>query len=375
MRTLYLHIGFHKTGSSSLQLALLKKKTELQKAGWEFISLDGAGNSSAFIKLSEESPVNYSISSKLYTYLASSSQNNVVLSGEHFSFLNSLNELKRLKKGALKYFNNIKIVVYLRRQDKLALSFKQQAAKNSKAGLMPSSKLCGHSISALPDLNQDIKEYLDFNKKVKLWESCFGGDALIVRLFEEKYLINGDICLDFSKVVNLPVPLESLRINEGINRLQSLYTHCLLDLNVHPDLIKHVRTKLPADKKKVLPTQVEALKFYDVFKESNEALFKRLNMRDNFDLDFSTYPIKSEYKMTKNEAKFLFDEIVSFYRKNNELMPENTDLVRDSAFLLNGPGIAINYKLYSFLYKVGEIVKAIKKLTIRFIYMLITRLK
>ncbi|WP_346837163.1 hypothetical protein [Microbulbifer sp. SAOS-129_SWC] len=51
MRTLHLHIGLHKTGTSSLQLALKRRQSTLMAQGVEFACLGKKGNSSGAIEV------------------------------------------------------------------------------------------------------------------------------------------------------------------------------------------------------------------------------------------------------------------------------------------------------------------------------------
>jgi len=311
MRTLFLHIGFHKTGTTSLQQSLYKSRDLLLKHNWKFLSLDKLGNSSSYISIQKKTTLEYKVKSKFFIDIAKPNQDNVIISGEHFSFLNTKEELLSLQKGINEHFNNIKIIVYLRRQDKLALSFKQQAAKSPYARKMPSSLICGHSDSALPELTENIKQYLDFNKKIRLWCEVFGKDTLHIRIFEPDKLIGKDICTDFSHVTNIPVSLEKLRVNEGVSRVFSLYSHKLLRLSINPEIIKKIRRKTNTNKEKILPSYEEALTFYSHFSHQNKSLFQWLKHSSVFNPDFSHYPKITNHLLSVKEERKLLSSLMS----------------------------------------------------------------
>jgi hypothetical protein len=87
-RTLILHIGMHKTGSSALQLALLKHKTD----DYEFVTWDKFGNPSNIVKCEMG---RYSIIvPRLEKLLNHTSSDRVILSAEHLFFWRMLHHLK-----------------------------------------------------------------------------------------------------------------------------------------------------------------------------------------------------------------------------------------------------------------------------------------
>ena len=196
MSHLILHIGSHKTGTSSLQSSLLKNKAKLAELNWEFNTLDKFGNSSNFIKSEyNKGRLVRSLSTEFKSVLKHFQEQNLIISGEHFSLLGKNDEsvIKKIQSLTAKYFKKTTIVIYLRRQDKLAISLKQQAAKGSLLGQMVSSQLCGHSDKALPELTDDMTSYLSFNENVRLWASCFGKESMCVRLFAQKFRPNGKL--------------------------------------------------------------------------------------------------------------------------------------------------------------------------------------
>ena len=340
MSHLILHIGCHKTGTSSLQSSLLKSHAELNEHGWMFATLDRFGNSSNLIKSEyKNGHLELALSVKFEEFLKNN-QGNLILSGEHFSLLDMKSEklIKKVQNLCSIYFKKTTIVIYLRRQDKLALSLKQQAAKGNILRQMASSQLCGHSDLALPELTDDMKSYLNFNDKIRLWASYFGRESLCVRLFEKDKLVNGDICADFSHALNLPLKLKSLRVNEGVTRLFSLCSHLLIRSKFEPSLINNVRAEMKnnptCSTDKIEVAKGEAIEFYQHFKKDNDILFNWLGMEERFCESFEEYPEQGNYSLTQSELTLLFDTIAVCSQQTSNITVNDINNIRDCALYL-----------------------------------------
>ncbi|MFC6632616.1 hypothetical protein [Microbulbifer taiwanensis] len=294
MRTLFLHIGFHKTGSSSLQLALKSHSDRLLEKGFEFVSLGKKGNSSSSIKVSKrDGRLAFRISPRYEQLLAASREERVIVSGEHFAFLHSATDIEQLRTLCGKYFDETVIVAYLRRQDRQAMSFKQQAARACERDWSSSSKLMGHSDGAFPALSEDVKTYYDYFAKLQLWERYFGRHALRVREFEPGSLDGSDIVTDFAHLLGGSVEIPPCRINESICRKQFLLTHKLIDLGVARREIEKLRPLMATDSARLMPSRSSALAFFLQFEDSNRQLNDRYLPRESglaFSDDFSVYP-------------------------------------------------------------------------------------
>ena len=352
MSHLILHIGCHKTGTSSLQASLLKNKAKLAQYNWQFTTLDKFGNSSIFIKSEDKKgQLVRSLSSEFKNVLKQFQDQNLIISGEHFSLLgkNDENIIKKIQSLTAKYFKKTTIVIYLRRQDKLALSLKQQAAKGSALGQMVSSQLCGHSNNALPELTDNLKAYLNFNQKIKIWASYFSREAIKVRLFDKDKLIDGDICADFSITVNLPFKLDSIRVNEGVTRLISLYSHLLINAGFTPKLINNVRKKVKEDplysKSKVVLERTAAIDFYEHFKAENYELFNWLNNGEYFSEAFEEYPLQSDYFLNESEQLLLLRTIAECSDSQSFMTDKNINDIRDCALFLEKTDLTKAYTL------------------------------
>lgn len=199
MRTLYLHIGFHKTGSSSLQLALKRYAQQLKAMGFEFLGLGKKGNSSGAVEVFKRGErVYFQLNQRLDMLLASSTGERVIVSAEHLCFLHLRRDIEQVYTICSNYFDDIRVVIYLRRHDLQAVSFKKQSARGCALNMSSSSKLLGHSEGAFPRIDDNIKIYYDYFAKLQLWERVFGKASLTIREFSSEALRNGDIVSDFS---------------------------------------------------------------------------------------------------------------------------------------------------------------------------------
>ncbi|WP_444915720.1 hypothetical protein [Microbulbifer sp. TRSA007] len=294
MRTLYLHIGFHKTGSSSLQLAMKEQEQTLSEAGYEFLSLGKKGNSSGCVEVSScTGQLRFQLNTRLDELLASSSGEKAIISAEHLCFLHQRESVELVQRTCAKYFDKINVIVYLRRQDLQAISFKKQGARGAVAYRSSSSKLFGHSEGAFPAFTKDIETYYDYFSKLILWESVFGKAALSVRSFTRDALQGGDIVSDFLALLGGDIDISGRRVNEGVGRREFLLTHKLLELGVAESELLKLKPMMLEENTRLVPSEKDAQSFFMHFSDSNRQLndhFLKNQSGLAFDSDFSGYP-------------------------------------------------------------------------------------
>ncbi|WP_444940934.1 hypothetical protein ACJJI3_21910 [Microbulbifer sp. ZKSA004] len=315
MRILYLHIGFHKTGSSSLQLAMKEQVQALDQAGFEFLSLGKKGNSSGCIDVcKEKGRVHFQVNSRLDELLAASHSEQVIVSAEHLSYLYQRDSIELVQRVCSKYFDKIVVIVYLRRQDLQAISFKKQGARGAASNRSSSSKLLGHDEGAFPSFSKDIEIYYDYFTKLKLWAAVFGADSLRVRLFSREALHGGDIVSDFLALLGGGVELSARRVNEGVGRKEFLLTHKLLELGMAESELIKLKPMMLEDDTQLLPSRGDAKQFFMRFKNSNHLLNNTFLNNDSglaFDTDFSGYPEQGNDWITVRDLSEWIPEILS----------------------------------------------------------------
>ncbi|WP_237066288.1 hypothetical protein [Microbulbifer guangxiensis] len=294
MRTLYLHIGFHKTGSTSLQLALSRARAQLAAEGFEFISLGKKGNSSGAIDVRKtDGQLSFSLNDRFAELLASSRSDRVIVSAEHLSFLHEARQVEEVCRLCRQHFERTIVIVYLRRQDRQAISFKQQAARGCERDRSSSSKLLGHESGALPALTDDVRTYYDYCAKLRLWADSFGKESLRVRRFNAADLEGRDIVTDFASLLGLSTDLDPCRINESVSRKEFLLSHRLIELGLEPRQLKKLKPWMKQDKSRLKPARERAVDFFSHFAESNRALDREFLSHPSglgFSDDFTSYP-------------------------------------------------------------------------------------
>ncbi|MEL6959094.1 MAG: hypothetical protein AAGL89_09115 [Pseudomonadota bacterium] len=114
----------------------------------------------------------------------------VILSSEYLGAgLQSEEEAKALDDWLSQFFDDIRYVIYFRRQEDLVLSSYQQRLKSGHVGDFDSflHKHAVHNYAQIADR----------------WVSAVGRDKLDVRLFERDWLVDADIIADFSNAIGL----------------------------------------------------------------------------------------------------------------------------------------------------------------------------
>ncbi|WP_444919775.1 hypothetical protein ACJJID_12555 [Microbulbifer sp. CnH-101-G] len=315
MRTLFLHIGFHKTGSSALQLALKQSTKLLSSRGIEFLSLGKKGSSSRTVDIQKKNGrMFYRINRRLGNLLAKSRGENVIVSAEHLCFIHTLDDIESIYRDCRKFFDRCQIIVYLRRQDLQALSFKRQAARAAAPNISPSSQLFGHCEGAFPHVNADLMTYFDYFSKLKIWATVFGEGALNVREFSVEFLQDGDVVNDFCSLLGVYVNIPSVRINEGVGRKEFLLTNKLLELGVTESEVKKLKPMMRKGISELTPSKAEAEGFFSFFEYCNKPLndhFLKNASGLAFDNDFSGYPEEGNDSLTIQDLSDWLPQILA----------------------------------------------------------------
>ncbi len=115
----------------------------------------------------------------------------VVISSEDFFLFSKEEMIKEIKES----FNdfNIKVIVYLRRQDKLINSLYNQAIKCTLQNDL--------ELSVFMKKHHILK--MDYDSRLSLWASVIGKENIILRSFERNKLINYDAVCDFCSIIGV----------------------------------------------------------------------------------------------------------------------------------------------------------------------------
>jgi hypothetical protein len=219
MTTIYLHIGIPKTATTTLQYVFFKNREKLLEKGFLY-PLSGSlynsrhshghpywslyGHLNLVRGLSKNNNRAYDATAgnweELYQEIQLAKTNNVLISAETFYFLD-FDQIYLVRNYLSEY--NVKILVYLRKQDSFFQSHYCQDIK-----------MCNY----FDDISEYIKEkknYGDYYQKLEYWSSLFGKENIIVRIFEKEQLINNSILDDFWSSIDLCVDSIERQSYEG----------------------------------------------------------------------------------------------------------------------------------------------------------------
>ena len=220
MKTLYLHIGTPKTATSSIQNFLAINRNVLEKHSYCFPkSLEKTAyvnpkrNAHFLITDYFLEDGSHDIQAEDACMLRGMEQihdlllqvDNVILSEENIWRFSSYSR-KRLfpfiADTAREFGYQVKIIVYLRRQDQFLLSRWNQNVKNSARSEI-------HPIREhLKEVDEKQKLVVNYGKKLDKIAEVFGKENVIVRRFDPKSWVNGSIIEDFMQCVGLEMTEE-----------------------------------------------------------------------------------------------------------------------------------------------------------------------
>lgn len=185
MKTITLHIGTHKTGTTALQHYLHHNRLRLADAGWFYpksgISASHFGHHDVAWHFSRKQPFDFT---NLFLEIDSAQVGNILLSSEEFEFFKRPDEIKSRFSAY-----RVRIVLYLRRQDELLLS---EFNQNVKMGLY------GGTLNAFSAKLEKHGRF-DYHALCDRWAKAFGRDNVIVRIFRPEV----DILDDFPKLLGI----------------------------------------------------------------------------------------------------------------------------------------------------------------------------
>lgn len=332
-----LHIGTEKTGTTSIQSALAVSRDSLAERGILYPRLFGSSNHMEIavasrvssdrdelqlIELSKFGSDDLNLyrerlQERIATEVKTGSPDRVVISNEHcHSRLVSRESVEMLATILRKISNDIEIVLYLRRQDRLAVSLNSTRIKLGGRGPL------------FPKVSDAGTTYYKYDALIDRYETVFPNSEIKIRIYERDMLKNGDVVEDFFDTVNLGRPPEKrVRENVSLSDKQSLFLQlfnerfplmCRGKLNRERgpifDAIRNVELGAPYK-----PPRKEAIDFYANFLSGNALVKSRFftNMgRDTlFDSDFSEYPEAVVDRELTNDEMMNFIAAIWSYKK------------------------------------------------------------
>lgn len=199
--TLIFHIGMCKTGTSSLQRFLYDNNHILHKYGWAYPDIYDDGH---LLYCNGSKLFMYREDSKRWDIIKKVLQNyNVIISSE--DYFSNIPELLEDLSCAKKFCDDVKVVVYLRRQDRAVESMYNQKVK----GRSEHGSVVEYMNNRLPWPINYLDALEKINKKI-------GQENIIVRIYEKEQLkgYRNDTISDF--IYNLPIKFDIMNWDEFI---------------------------------------------------------------------------------------------------------------------------------------------------------------
>ncbi|MCX7714591.1 MAG: hypothetical protein N2171_02535 [Clostridia bacterium] len=306
MKTIYIHGGTPKTATTSLQNFLLSNNEALRKYDIYYPCYNKKyfrrcqhyplikhmiGAEGRFVENNEEI---CRLFDEFFFDIKHAQQNNVIISTEMFWEIETKEALINLKERLSGF--DVKIIVYLRKQDDGVISWQNELVKSGK-------NFC-KNINSIKKKDSPAYIFYDYYSRIKLLGEIFGDNNVIVRIFEKSLLYKNNIINDFMKIFN--VELEDIgnsQFNESmfLEKYEFLYKLCdyfeiddLTDgrFSIGKNLRNYVSYTLKADYfgntpiKSAVKDEIR-IKVLEVFKESNDRLFSEIlgmkNIFNNYD--------------------------------------------------------------------------------------------
>ena len=344
MKQAILHIGTEKTGSTSIQQFLFQNRTRLSKMGFLFPETAGYLSNRKLVVYGKRAPeadlaevpldvndprelaqwketfVLKHCEEVLHFHSRHKSQSTVVYSSEHLqSRLTTVDEIKSVARLLRPLFDEIRVVVYLRRQDRYAMSAHSTAIRGGNRNAFAFENVHGQG------------PYYNYRELLQNWSEVFGEAAIDVRIFEKDRLQDGDVVSDFRSAMNVDSAAEGLTMPSAENEALSYTAQVILrkfnelpaddmrlvelDANQVRVFLLEKLQSIHDDFGKQLPSRSSAETFYSQFTQGNQWVADRWLRSCSFDESFIDYPETRPDVPEVADATERLDELLDRYLK------------------------------------------------------------
>lgn len=328
MKTIYLHVGANKAGTTSIQRFLSKNSDWLAQKGVLYPEVGVYDNAhyelSSCLRFGPNLPYDSKFSlSDLKLFIDRSGLDRVVLSSEFF-MLNKFGDFQALKDFLSDY--KVRIIIYLRRHDLWFESLYNQAVKTTRN----------------PPWKKGVQSYLDFQLSrknisfdyldiVDRWANLFGKESVIIRPFERQQFFNNDLVSDFLEIIgvsskgrpssptdhsNASLSVRILDFVDSLNRVEGLSAH---DKAI---AIKIVGEMTKGDRKRFALSPDQRISLIRKFEASYEVLSRDYLGRTDGRLFYEAEPLpdplwKPPEVMSLGQALGLFARLAKMFSAKN----------------------------------------------------------
>jgi hypothetical protein len=208
-RRIVIHVGIHKTGSTSIQGFLHAHREALRRLDVDFYS--GAYNESNHVELhaaamrcERTSPwklgvglevdgtFREAVQQRVHQYIAESHCGCIVFSAEGLSYLRYEDEMNRLRNMIPE--GRIEIVVYVRDPASFLASYKRELKKHVVPVLIDEDSFA---------YTGDDSWLVDFDKRIDGFRDAFGGQNVIVIDYDHELRTSGNVIPSFLRVLGV----------------------------------------------------------------------------------------------------------------------------------------------------------------------------
>ena len=345
-KTCILHIGTEKTGTSAVQNFCLQNRKSLKKEGFYYPSFGKGGSQWEFVTYAHEEPwrnvdlkrtfgVEDQDSLEVYRnqfaerlkteFSAVKRCHTLIISSEHFhSRLHTHQSVERLKHLLSPWVEEFKVLVWFRRQDRVAVSLNSTHIKSGSTQV-----LSGFPIGHGPSLR-----YFNYDDLYQMWSDVFGAENMIPRIYKEKQPTANGLLDELSEILSFDLagkklPPQSINASlsrpafyflEEINRQLPRYEKGRSN-KLAGRLVKDLSRLFPGKHFSVARRQAEDFmsRFEDCNKRLANLAFPQIEGA-LFDEDFSEYPEDpDDVGLTAKEAVSIALALVQQQENNRSL--------------------------------------------------------
>ena len=312
-----LHIGTDKTGSTAIQKLISSNRKWLEAMGWFYpkkVGNFGYGHERLSIDLEKNK---YDVLQELKNELQASSLENTLLSYEVFYNLKEEQIKKLLSAFNSTDKNNIKIIIYLRRQDEKKES---GVLQHIKAGFLNQYNQYDYKYESMLDYYPIIEKWSKFINKENIIIRPYGKEFLPDKysLYEDffKYALN----IDFSEIKDkLVIPEKDPNPSiDAVSGLVANFFSKTIKGELKNTLISQMfsfQNRYGKSKANLFNTS-ERKKILSLYKEGNKLLVSEYNIPDKlFKIDDKSFSKPSDAEIT--------ERLSYLYKRINYLLPLN----------------------------------------------------
>lgn len=352
MKTLYIHIGTSKTGTTTIQTYCGINREQLKSKGvlfpimpyhYDRITENRNGHflyanvyeNGVRNKEKEEQVLKQELD---YIVDCFKDYDNVLLSEESIWWATATR-----RKGLWKYLqehsqqNNyqVKIIVYLRRQDQFMMSRYNQILKTDTGGGTQ------RFYEYFKDMNGKYKCVMNYRQRLDYMAKFFPKENIVVKRFDRSYFYNGDLNADFLHILgveiddtfaelpkdeNLGISVQSGELKRVLNRLGTM---TFAENQKILQMLNECEELLPKREVSIMTTE-HIEKFMKKFIDDNESIAVDYigDGKPMFDYNYKKKPVWSYEDKNYHEEVILFfaKAIDSVYKENIQLKKENERL-------------------------------------------------